>query len=283
MGNKLLIVFAIGGGIPPATSILLRIYSDGDAIAVIGNTWPERGARNEAGLYHTKLPLPEIDALDTFISKHRITAMVDTLGARQPDSLFNLLHLFAGGRETKLKWGFYADVPPPLQELRTRMSKILLRVRRHPKQILKAELKATSHPGIKKTAIPVTFELRNIGTHAMQVLEPQQSPQGRLLLKIYAADDRPTTAEEDQLAGFFHRSQLIRVTDNDEMPATDSPKRFQSGEHHLVEGVVDLKIDQPGTYRLFGFVETDLDLLLDEQPLRLESLLMTQPIPMKIK
>lgn len=282
MDSKILIEFAIGGGIPPATSILLRINQDGDAVAVVGNTWPEKGAIEEAGLYFTGLPLAKIEAFDTFISAHHIVEMADSLGTRPPDSLFNVLILHQNGQQTKLKWGFFASVPPSLNELRTQLYQVLSRVRRYPRQVVKAELKPGVDPIPLKPPVPITFELRNIGTHEMQLSAPRQSWRKQLLFKALAVDDRQASGDQDELPAFFHRSQMIDVIRMNDRPTAETPVHIRPGERLLVRGVVDLDIDRPGVYRLFGFVETDIELVLDDQPFRLESLLIAQPVEIRM-
>ena len=159
VSGRLLTALAGGGGIPPATSELLRVYDDGAARAVVGNAWPLGAPQDEAGSYEQQLAPEELAALRDLVGAAR-PAPPDR--APTPDSGRRELVL-PGGR---VAWALSAPAPEPLAPLVERLGALLAATRRHPLGALALGLDAAEltlhNPGSEPVALhgPGTWRLR---------------------------------------------------------------------------------------------------------------------------
>lgn len=126
MSAALLTAFGAGGGIPPATAELLRVYEDGAARAVVGNAWPSGSPQDEAGSYEQRLAPAELAALATLLDGAGRPAPVSAPSA---DSGRCELELPDG---RVIVWPLSAPAPDPLGPLVERLRGLLAATRRHP-------------------------------------------------------------------------------------------------------------------------------------------------------
>jgi hypothetical protein len=125
VSGRLLTALAGGGGVPPATSELLRVYDDGTARAVVGNAWPLGAPQDEAGSYEHRLAPDELAALRDLVGAAG-PAPADR--APTPDSGRCELVLPDG----RVAWALSAPAPEPLAPLVERLRALLAATREHP-------------------------------------------------------------------------------------------------------------------------------------------------------
>jgi hypothetical protein len=122
LSDPLLVAYAVGGGIPPATYETLRVYVDGTARAVVGNAWPLGSPQDEAGTYEHRVA-------DLAPLREPIAGDFGPLGEPTADSGRCELRLGEGRRAV---WPMNDPPPPALAPLVERMRALLAETRRHP-------------------------------------------------------------------------------------------------------------------------------------------------------
>lgn len=124
MSGPLLVAYAVGGGIPPATYETVRVHEDGVVRAVVGNAWPFGSPQDEAGSYEHRFADAELASL-------REALAVDFGPDGEPTADSGRCELRLGdGR--RAMWPANDPPPPALVPLVERMRALLAETRRHP-------------------------------------------------------------------------------------------------------------------------------------------------------
>ena len=137
MSGALLTALGAGGGVPPATSELVRVYEDGTARAVVGNAWPLGAPHDEAGSYEHRLAADELAALRDLVGA---AGPAPPDRAPTPDSGRCELVL----PDRRVTWALSAPPPAPLAPLVDHLRALLAATRRHPLGALTLRLDAAA-------------------------------------------------------------------------------------------------------------------------------------------
>lgn len=284
MGVDLLILFAVGGGIPPATSELLRIYEDGTAVSLVGNAWPEGDPQDEIGLYRMKLSPSGLQSIKDFLSEHRIFDMDEKYGPIAMDSGSDVLRLYEGDREKKIKWGPFAKVPSPLKELRTRLRRILQDTRQHPVQTVKVSLQVVHEILKAGQTFRVEFQINNRGSNPIRVSMSGEREAEPTPFRLYAATTEEASERLPPPLNFYHNAQHISSVEPADHRMLNGPLELSPGEEWRVRAMAPFTLERPGTFRLYGFVQPMIEVILDEKPLIIEEcFIVTQPITVVVE
>jgi hypothetical protein len=261
LSTPLLIAYAVGGGIPPATYEALRVYEDGVARAIVGNAWPFGAPQDEAGSYEHRLPPAEAAALTGAVAG---LALPDAPVASDPlpaDSGRCEL-LLGDGRQ--VVWSTTERPPEPLGPVVERMRDVLASTRRHPVGALALALEPPPGAAVGEP-VALGLTLHNPG-HEPVRLEPPGEP-GRLRALATPAD-----------RGVDGRPDLEALVAGEPLavPAGAIPAVLAPGERRTVSG--QLTIATPGRWRLDALTRLDADLPYEGDTVRLECVALAGPV-----
>jgi hypothetical protein len=268
MNKDLMLEFSVGGGRPPASSELLRVSRDASVTYLVGNALP----RDEAGLYRGKLAPPEMRALEDSLDGPGFVDMLEKYGPIRPDSGFQTLALYHQGEKKKIKWGTFARLPGPLQELQTRLSKIIEDSRQHPLQTVKATLAVIPDDAETDKTLRLECSLQNCGRESIQLFMFTAEEVPEFDFRVYAA-----TSEEAEAAfslTFYEQAQPLRFVEPVESQIPN-PIRLAPGEHIKVRALHPS--DFSHNFRLYGFLEFTMAVTLDDELTRIRCSIMTKP------
>ena len=288
MKSELVLAFSVGGGSPPATSELLRIYQDGRAVALVGNAWPEGQPQDEAGLYAMQLLPAELEYIKRFLAEERIFALEAEYGPLRMDSGFNTLQLFGEGCAAKIKWGPFAKIPNSLRELRAHLRGILLKTRQQPVQTVQVELgMASAQPVLAGASWPIEFKISNRGTQPVRVQMAGGEVTSSLgdsasALRFYTvpvgekaegtATDAPPPLE------YLYYAQAVTPDNPADLQLLGSMAELAPGATWRVCAVVPCPSGGAGPYSLYGFTEPRIEVILDGKLLTVECFIVTRPV-----
>ena len=282
MTPKLFLTFSVGGGIPPATSELLRIYQDARAICLVGNAWPEGEPQDEVGLYQTKLSLSDFTSIKAFVSENRLFDLEERYGRRGMDSGFNVLRLSAESQTRRTKWGPFATIPEPLKELRAQLRDILQETRKHPVQGLKTVLRSASDTVAADQPLQVEFTISNPGHKPLRSFTREEGEAEAAVLRLYAASSQEVAGYRVPPLEFFHAGKPLSWMEPASGQMLSGPVELSPGQELQFQAAAPFSFEQPGTYTLYGFAQPRIEVTLDGEPLTLETLMTTQPVTVSI-
>jgi hypothetical protein len=255
LSGPLLIAYAIGGGIPPATYEALRVYEDGVARAVVGNAWPFGAPQDEAGSYERRLPSEETAALARAVSEIPLPTAPAAPGPLPADSGRCEL-LLGDGRQ--VVWSTTEPAPEPLAAVVERLRDVLASTRRHPLGALALTLQP---PAAAAAGAPFALglALRNPGHEPIALAPPAE-------VRVLA------TAAEGEVGG---RPDLEALVAGEPL-AVAVPATLGPGERHTVTG--RLSITTAGRWRLDVLARLTADLPYEGETVRLECVALAGPI-----
>ena len=260
MNGALLLAYACGGGIPPATYEALRVYEDGAVRAVVGNAWPSGTPQDEAGSYEWRLEAAALEGL----ARAGAAAGGDAAAAEGPfpaDSGRCELGL-PGGRE--LAWPATAPPPADAADLVGRLRELLRETRRHPLGALAVALEPPV-PVAAGAPFALGIRLINPGREPIGLVRPDDP--GRVRLRVTAADG--------DAGGRPDLESLVAAAPLEITPG-DVPSELGPGDHVTVCGRTTLPAG--GWWRLDALVRLDADLPYEGERLRLECVALAGPL-----
>ncbi len=268
MNKSLMLKFARGGGASPADSELLQLSRDGTASYLLGNALPQP----EAGLYRARLSETDVAALESFLSEHDLFGLKEKYGPMHSDSGFKTLSLYQGDEKKKIKWGTFASIPEPLAKLQARLLELIQQSRQHPFQTIHASLRAVSHRIEAGHEFDIQFSLKNRGVEPVRLLTGE-AQSGATIFRLYA-----TTEEHETIPvlSFYKAAQALPAI------AFAAPFTLRAGEEIERRAQSSFALEQPGIYRLYGFFETTMEVMLDDEPLALQCFVMTEPATLTV-
>ena len=282
MTADLFLTFSVGGGIPPATSEVLRIYQDREAACLVGNAWPEGEPQDEVGLYQMRLSLSTFTSIEAFLSEHRVFELAEKYGPRGMDSGSNVLRLYAESQTRRIKWGPFATIPDSLKELRAQLRGILQETRKHPVQALKAVLRIPTDTVASDQPFQIEFTIGNPGHRPLRSFMLEEGGAGATVLRLYAASAQEVAGYRVPPLEFYHAAKPLSLVEPAIGQRPGGPIELSPGQELHIRATVPFSFEQPGTYRLYGFAHPRIEITLDGEPLTLETLVITQPATVSI-
>jgi len=210
--------------------------------------------------------------------KTGIFDMDEKYGPITMDSGSDVLRLYEGDREKKIKWGPFTKVPSPLKELRTRLRRILQDTRQHPVQTVKVSLQVVHEILKAGQTFRVEFQINNRGNNAVRVSMSGEGETKATPFRLYAATPEEASEHLPPPLIFYHNAQHISSLEPADHQMLNGPLEMSPGEEWRVRAMAPFSLERPGTYKLYGFVQPMIEVILDEKPLIIEEcFIVTQP------
>jgi hypothetical protein len=259
----LLTAYAVGGGIPPATSETLRVYENGVARAVVGNAWPFGAPQDEAGSYEQRLDRDEMAALRATLDQ--VPGVAEPPGPIVADSGRCWLR-FGDGRE--LAWPTTAPPPEPLVLLVERLRDLLAHTRLHP---LGALAVALEPPVPAPAGAPLALGIRLINPGREPIWLAQLDDPGRIRVRATAVDGDP---------GGHPDLERLMAAEPLAVEPGDVPAQLAPGEHVTIAG--RMSIPTAGGWRLDVLARLAADVPYEGERLRLECVALAGPVVARV-
>ena len=252
----LLVAYAVGGGLPPASAETLRLYANGVARVVVGNAWPFGAPQHEAGSYEHELTRADLAVLED--------AIVAADGFETTSAPAGRWELRLGdGR--RAVWPATAAPPPGLAALVERLRGLSAETRRHPVGAVALRLRAARGRGGGRAA--------RARAHAPQ---PGQRG-GRARARRGAAGVRD--AAEGEVGGRPDLEALV-AAEPLAVAAASLPAGLAPGERCTV--AARTAIATPGRWRLDVLALLTAALPYDGDALRLGCVLLAGPVVVEV-
>ena len=278
MRSNPLLSFSVGGGTPPATSEMLRIYEDGQAVGLIGNAWPEGQPQDEAGLYRMQLAPADLAAINQLLSDGHVPDLADEYGPVRADSGFRALRLYSGGHEKRIRWGPFAKIPAPLRALQARLREVLQLTRQHPVQTARLALRVPSGQVEVGRPFAVELELENRGSRPIRMLRPPDGAAKTTMLNLYAASGEAVRLDLPPPLEYFEYARAVSLDPVADSGILGGTIELMPGEVRRLRATTPFSIEGPATYHLFAFALATIEVDLDGEMVGVDGLLIARPV-----
>jgi hypothetical protein len=258
LSSGLLAAYAVGGGIPPASYEVVRVYEDGLARAVVGNAWPFGHPQDEAGTYAHRFDDAEMDELEREIAK--VTVAPEESGPGAADAGRFELRL---GDGRAFAWPTTSAPPSGVATLAERMRSLLGATRRHPVGVLILRLQPPAEASVEEP-FSLGLALRNSGREAVKLSAPGLFRAQTSLIEGDVSDGPP---DLETLAAATPLS-------------AEAPAELAPGEERVVD--CETVIASPGTWRLDAVAQIDAEVPYEGDPIPLACTMLKGPAVVRI-